>query len=124
MQAYLARIREVNLYGPELRAIIEVNPFAVDQANDLDYERRKYGSRGRLHGIPIILKDNIATDYEEYGSTVFVPIPSWHSLPRTGLNTTAGSLALLGSIVPRNAFIVDQLEAAGAIMLGKSNMVT
>ena len=72
MQAYLARIREVNLHGPALRAIIEVNPFAVDQADDLDHERRKYGSRGRLHGIPIILKDNIATDYEDYGSAVSV----------------------------------------------------
>jgi amidase len=72
MQAYLARIHEVNLNGPGLRAIIETNPYAVDQANALDVDRRKCGSRGRLHGIPIVLKDSIATKYEDFGSAILI----------------------------------------------------
>ena len=59
-QAYFARIDEVNLQGPTLRAIIELNPSALEQAADLDLERRMLGPRGPLHGIPILLKDNIA----------------------------------------------------------------
>ena len=76
-QAYFARIDEVNLQGPTLRAVIEMNPSALAQAEALDKERSTSGSRGPLHGIPIILKDNIATQASD------------------GMNTTAGT-----SLVP------------------------
>ena len=65
MQAYLGRIEEVNLKGPALHAVIEINPKALLQAADLDAERKVKGSRGPLHGIPLLLKDNIATLHEE-----------------------------------------------------------
>lgn len=65
MQAYFARIDEVNHQGPTLRAVIETNPSALKQAEALDRERRLFGPRSRLHGIPILLKDNIATLHEE-----------------------------------------------------------
>jgi amidase len=65
LQAYLSRIEEVNLKGPALRAVIETNPKALTQAAALDDERKEKGSRGPLHGIPLLLKDNIATLYEE-----------------------------------------------------------
>ena len=61
MQAYFARIEEVNLKGPQLRAVLELNPSAIAQAEALDQERKAKGKRGPLHGIPILLKDNIAT---------------------------------------------------------------
>jgi len=64
-QAYLSRIEEVNLKGPALHAIIETNPKALSQAADLDDERKVKGSRGPLHGIPLLVKDNMATLYEE-----------------------------------------------------------
>ena len=60
-QAYFARIDEVNLKGPQLRAVIELNPSALTQAAALDKERKRTGKRSLLHGIPILLKDNIAT---------------------------------------------------------------
>jgi amidase len=83
VQAYLARINEVNIKGPALRAIIEVNPFAVNQADALDSERRKFGSRSHLHGIPIILKDNIGTQYEDYGGANLFPyFPKIYGLPQ------------------------------------------
>ncbi|KAJ3479278.1 hypothetical protein NLI96_g9169 [Meripilus lineatus] len=104
VKAYLARIDEVNLNGPALRAIIETNPQALSQARALDLERRLKGARGPLHGIPIIVKDNIATLHSE------------------GMNTTAGSFALLGSVVPRDATVAAKLRAAGAIILGKANL--
>ncbi|TBU30400.1 amidase signature enzyme [Dichomitus squalens] len=104
VKAYFARIEEVNLQGPTLRAVIETNPSALEQAAALDLERRTTGARGPLHGIPIILKDNIAT------------------LASEGMNTTAGSFALLGSIVPRDAHVAAKLRAAGAILLGKANL--
>ena len=65
MKAYFARIEEVNLQGPVLRAVIETNPSALEQAAELDLERRLLGPRGPLHGIPILLKDNIATLHSE-----------------------------------------------------------
>jgi len=102
--AYFARIDEVNLQGPTLRAVIEMNPSAIAQARELDVERRLFGPRGPLHGIPILLKDNIATLHSE------------------GMNTTAGSFALLGSVVPRDATVAAKLRAAGAIILGKANL--
>ncbi|TBU57899.1 amidase signature enzyme [Dichomitus squalens] len=104
VKAYFARIEEVNLQGPTLRAVIETNPSALSQAAELDLERRLQGSRGPLHGIPIIVKDNVATVASE------------------GMNTTAGSFALLGSIVPRDAHVVSKLRAAGAIILAKANL--
>ncbi|KAI0366541.1 amidase signature enzyme [Pilatotrama ljubarskyi] len=104
VKAYFARIEEVNLQGPALRAVIETNPSALRQAAELDFERRLIGARGPLHGIPILLKDNIATLHSE------------------GMNTTAGSFALLGSVVPRDAHVAAKLRAAGAILLGKANL--
>ncbi|KAI0761337.1 amidase signature enzyme [Trametes elegans] len=104
VKAYLARIEEVNLDGPALRAVIETNPSALAQAAALDRERQVSGPRSALHGIPILLKDNIATLHSE------------------GLNTTAGSFALLGSVVPRDAHVAAKLRAAGAIVLGKANL--
>ncbi|KAG2159335.1 amidase signature domain-containing protein [Suillus bovinus] len=104
VKAYLSRIEEVNTKGPALHAVIETNPTALKQAVALDDERKEKGSRGPLHGIPLLLKDNIATLYEE------------------GMNTTAGSFALLGSVVPRDAFVAAKLREAGAIFIGKTNL--
>ncbi|KAF5372557.1 hypothetical protein D9758_005186 [Tetrapyrgos nigripes] len=100
VKAYIARIEEVNTKGPELRAVLEINQNALQVAASLDEERRKSGKRSLLHGIPVLLKDNISTINSE------------------GLNTTAGSYALLGSVVPRDAGIVKRLRDAGAIILG------
>ncbi|KAF7440101.1 hypothetical protein PC9H_000445 [Pleurotus ostreatus] len=104
VKAYFARIEEVNLKGPMLRAVLELNPSALEQAATLDRERKSEGARSPLHGIPILLKDNIATH------------------PSEGMNTTAGSFSLLGSIVPEDAGVVKRLRKAGAIILGKGNM--
>ncbi|KAF5343932.1 hypothetical protein D9758_012140 [Tetrapyrgos nigripes] len=104
IKAYFARIDEVNLKGPALRAVIETNPSALKHAAALDAERRTTGKRSLLHGIPILLKDNIATIASE------------------GMNTTAGSFSLLGSVVPDEAGVVKLLRAAGAIILGKANL--
>ncbi|KAI0786932.1 amidase signature enzyme [Abortiporus biennis] len=104
VKAYLARIEEVNHQGPTLRAVIETNPIALEQAKTLDLERKMFRRRGPLHGIPIVVKDNIATMHSE------------------GMNTTAGSYALLGSVVPRDAHVIARLRAAGAIILGKANL--
>ena len=100
--SYLSRIEAMDRRGPTLRAVLEVNPDAMAQATALDAERKERGARGPLHGIPVLLKDNIAT------------------LDR--MNTTAGSLALEGVPVPRDAFIVSRLRAAGAVILGKTNL--
>ena len=97
--AYLQRIDRLN---PLLNAVIETNPNAVDIATQLDNERRGGQIRGPLHGIPLLLKDNIATDDHQ--------------------QTTAGSLALLGSRVPADAPLTSRLRAAGAIILGKANL--
>ncbi|KAL5514892.1 hypothetical protein ACEPAG_2208 [Sanghuangporus baumii] len=104
VKAYFARIDEVNLKGPTLRAVIELNPSALMQASALDIERRTKGPRSLLHGIPVLVKDNIATFAFE------------------GMNTTAGSFSLLKSIVPDDAGVVKKLRAAGAIILGKANL--
>jgi amidase len=104
VKAYLRRIAEVNLEGPALHAIIETNLKALSQAAALDDERKVKGSRGPLHGIPLLLKDNIATLHEE------------------GMDTTAGSYALLGSVVPRDSFVAAKLRQAGAIFVGKANL--
>ncbi|UCF37276.1 MAG: amidase [Acidobacteriota bacterium] len=101
-QLYLQRIDEIDRKGPELRALIEVNPEAVEIAAALDRERREKGPRGPLHGIPIILKDNIDTHDQ--------------------MTTTAGSLALEGSIPPQDSFVAQRLREAGAVLLGKANL--
>ena len=100
--AYTARIHELNTQGPQLRAVIELDPDAPRIAAELDEERRQKGPRGPLHGIPILLKDNIGT--------------ADHT------TTTAGSLALAGSVPSRDAFIAERLRAAGAVFLGKANL--
>ncbi|KAJ7203382.1 amidase signature enzyme [Mycena pura] len=104
VRAYFARIEEVNLKGPALRAVLELNPSALSEAAKLDEERAAGRKRGDLHGIPILFKDNIATVVSE------------------GMNTTAGSFSLLKSIVPEDAGVVKRLRKAGAIILGKANM--
>ena len=98
-QLYLDRIAELN---PLLGAVIETNPEAIRIAGELDAERSRGLLRGPLHGIPVLIKDNIAT--------------------RDSMQTTAGSLALVGSRVPRDAPIVEGLRTAGAIILGKANL--
>jgi amidase len=101
-EAYLRRIEEIDGSGPELRSIIETNPDALAIADELDAERAAGRVRGPLHGIPVAIKDNIDT--------------------RDGMTTTAGSLALEGSIPPRDAFISQRLREAGAVILAKANM--
>jgi amidase len=101
-QQYLARIEELDRKGPALRHVLEMNPDALSIAESLDRERKSGRLRGPLHGIPILLKDNIDT------------------ADRT--MTTAGSLALEGSIPLQDAFIAAKLRSAGAVLLGKANM--
>jgi amidase len=99
VKGYLDRIRSLN---PLLHSVIETNPNAVSIAQHLDNERRRGQVRGPLHGIPILVKDNIATD--------------------DNMETTAGSLALVHSRVPSDAVITRQLREAGAVILGKANL--
>ncbi|ACY14489.1 Amidase [Haliangium ochraceum DSM 14365] len=101
-ELYLARIAAVSEQGPSLRAVIETNPEAVSIAQALDAERAQGNLRGPLHGVPILLKDNIATADQT--------------------TTTAGALALTGSQAPADAFVAQQLRAAGAVLLGKANL--
>jgi amidase len=97
----LARIRAYDRQGPSVRALITVNPRALDIARQLDVERKSKGRRSPLHGIPVVLKDNMNT---------------------ADMPTTAGSIALEGSVPPADAFVVKRLRDAGAIILGKANM--
>jgi len=99
---YLGRIGEVDQRGPKLNSVIELNPDAVSIAEALDRERKERGPRGPLHGIPVLIKDNIATHDK--------------------MMTTAGSLALVGAVPPGDAFLVQRLRAAGAVILGKTNL--
>jgi amidase len=99
---YLERIENLDRQGPELHAIIETNPDALQIARDLDEEMRKKGPRSPLHGIPVVVKDNIDT--------------------HDGMTTTAGSLALEGSIPPRDSEVAKRLKEAGAIILAKANL--
>ncbi len=95
--------RTIDREGPALRSVIEVNPDALSIADALDRERKEKRARaGPLHGIPLLIKDNIDT--------------------ADGMATTAGSLALLGSKPPTDAFLVHLLRAAGAVILGKTNL--
>ena len=99
---YLERIKSIDKSGAKLNSIIELNPDAIAIARALDQERKTKGARGPLHGIPVLIKDNIATADK--------------------MQTTAGSLALVGAKAPRDAFLVKQLRSAGAIILGKTNL--
>jgi amidase len=98
----LERIGEIDRAGPTLRSVIEVNPDAPAIAESLDEERRRGRVRGPLHGVPVFVKDSIDT--------------------ADAMMTTAGSLALVGNIAPRDAFLVTRLRDAGAVILGKTNM--
>ena len=99
---HLRRIEELDRHGPALRAVLEVNPDALSIAHALDHERKAKGPRGPLHGIPVLIKDNLDT--------------------HDRMMTTAGSLALLGSIAPRDSFVAQRLREAGAVILGKTNL--
>jgi amidase len=101
-EKYLARIQEIDKAGPKINAVIEVNPEALTIAETLDKERKDKGPRGPLHGIPVLIKDNIDT--------------------ADRMSTTAGSLALLDSRPLKDAFVAAQLRRAGAVILGKTNL--
>jgi amidase len=100
--AYLGRIEALDRGGPALRSVLETNPDALAVADRLDAERAAGRLRGPLHGIPVLIKDNIAT--------------------ADRMMTTAGSLALVGATPSRDAFVAERLRAAGAVILGKTNL--
>ncbi|HMB80172.1 MAG TPA: amidase, partial [Vicinamibacterales bacterium] len=102
VEKYLARIEAIDRSGPALHSVLEINPDALAIADRLDAERKSRGPRGPLHGIPVLIKDNIAT--------------------ADRMMTTAGSLALAGVTPPKDAFIVTRLREAGAVILGKTNL--
>ena len=99
---YLRRIEEIDKKGPFLNSVIEINPDAVAIARSMDVERKAGKTRGPLHGIPILIKDNIDTGDK--------------------MQTTAGALAMEGHIALTDAFVVRKLRAAGAVILGKTNL--
>jgi len=101
VQLHLARIKAYDREGPEIRAVITLNPKALDEARALDAERKAKGPRSPMHGIPVVLKDNYDT---------------------ADMPTTAGSILLEGSIPPDDAYMVKRLREAGAIILAKVNM--
>jgi amidase len=102
VEKYVARIEALDKQGPMLRAVLEINPDALAIAGELDAERKAGKVRGSLHGIPVLLKDNIGT--------------------ADRMTTTAGSLALEGSVPSSDAFVARRLREAGAILLGKANL--
>jgi amidase len=101
-ELYIRRIEAIDRKGPSLRSIAEINPDALSIADRLDAERTASGPRGPLHGVPIVIKDNIDTGDR--------------------MMTTAGSLALEGSIARRDAFVVERLRTAGAVVLAKTSL--
>src|SRR5579863_1521074 len=101
-EKYLARIEEIDKQGPALNSVIEVNPDALAIADALDRERKANHLRGPMHGIPVLIKDNIDT--------------------ADRMQTTAGSLALLGSKPTRDSFVAQKLRESGAVILGKTNL--
>src|ERR1043166_9084659 len=101
-EMYLKRIEEVDRRGPALNSVIEVNPEALAIADALDRERKAGRVRGPLHGVPVLIKDNIGT--------------------ADRMETTAGSLALVGARPARDAFVAERLREAGAVILGKTNL--
>lgn len=103
VRAFLARLDAVDLHGPALKSVLERNPDAERLAEALDLERAQRGPRGPLHGVPVLVKDNLDT--------------------ADAMKTTAGSLALLDAPTPaRDAFVVQRLREAGAVLLGKTNL--
>jgi amidase len=102
VQLYLDRIRQIDKSGPCINSIIELNPDALSIAEAMDKERKAGHIRSRLHGIPVLIKDNIDTADK--------------------MQTTAGSLALSGNYAPHDAFLVKKLRDAGAVILGKTNL--
>jgi amidase len=101
-EAYLGRIGALDRQGPELRSVIETNPEALTIADSLDAERKAKGPRGPLHGIPVLVKDNVDT--------------------ADRMTTTAGSLVLEGSKPPRDSHVASRLREGGAVILGKANL--
>jgi len=102
VEKYLVRIDEIDKRGPAVNAIIQLNPDALSISEALDQERKAKGARGPLHGIPVLIKDNIDT--------------------ADRMMTTAGSLALVGSKPPKDSFVAQKLRTAGAVILGKTNL--
>src|SRR6202167_4349405 len=100
VEKYSARIEEIDKNGPAINCVIELNPDAVSIADSLDEERKARGPRGLLHGVPVLIKDNIDTADK--------------------MMTTAGSLALVGSKPAKDSYVAQKLRAAGAIILGKT----
>jgi amidase len=101
-QKYIRRIEEIDRRGPAVNSVIELNPDALAIAEALDQERKDKGARGPLHGIPVLIKDNIDT--------------------ADRMQTTAGSLALVGSHPVKDSFVAQKLREAGAVILGKTNL--
>jgi len=101
-EKYLARIEEIDRGGPAVNSVLEINPEAHAIAESLDRERQEKKARGPLHGIPVLIKDNIDTADK--------------------MQTTAGSLALLGSRPSKDSFVTRKLREAGAVILGKTNL--
>ncbi len=101
-EQYISRIDEIDKSGPKINSVLELNPDALKIADELDREFKEKGPRGPMHGIPVLIKDNIDTADK--------------------MQTTAGSLALLGSKPQKDSFLVKQLRATGAIILGKTNL--
>jgi len=102
IEQYSARIDEIDKHGPAINCVLELNPDALSIADALDQERKAKGPRGPLHGIPVLIKDNIDT--------------------ADRMMTTAGSLALLGSRPGKDSFVAERLRTAGAVILGKTNL--
>ena len=99
---YLKRIKEIDANGPKINSVIEINPDALIIAEGLDKERKAGKTRGPLHGIPVLVKDNINTGDK--------------------MMTTAGSLALKGNVADKDAFIITKLREAGDVLIGKTNL--
>ena len=102
VEKYSARIEEIDKHGPAINSIIELNPDALSIADTLDEERKAKGPRGPMHGVPVLIKDNIDT--------------------ADRMMTTAGSLALVGSKPPRDSYVAQKLRSAGAVILAKTNL--
>ena len=102
VEKYLARVEALDKHGPAVNSVIEVNPDVLALAEASDTERKQKGARGPLHGIPVLIKDNIDTADK--------------------MMTTAGSLALVGSKVPKDSMVAQKLREAGAVILGKTNL--
>src|SRR5271156_5946225 len=102
VEKYSTRIDEIDKHGPAINSVIELNPDALSIADALDQERKAKGPRGPLHGVPVLIKDNIDTADK--------------------MMTTAGSLALVGSKPAQDSFVAERLRAAGAVILGKTNL--